>query len=98
MTFVDQRPPRRFPLKRRLVEWGSQRELAAAIGRHEITVNQIANGRVLPTKIECYLIAWELGRHPSELFPDLGEHYDWGDYKEWVEGCLLEHRRNNSRG
>jgi len=91
--FVDERPPRRKPIDHALVDRGwTGKFLSKKIGRHEVVMYQILSGRIQPTKAECYLISWELDAHPSELFPDLTSIYDWSDYREWVEGCLLDHR------
>ena len=93
--FLDEKPPKRLSLKAAIALSGkSQREIAAAIDKHEVILSQIIMGRLVPTKWEVYRIAAALRTHPRELFDEL--RYDFSDWANYADALGIDYqaRRN----
>lgn|GEM_PF-4094592 len=87
-NFKDERPQRNLTLKGIIASSGlTQRQLAQIIGRSEVVVSLICNGRMTPTKFECYSIAAALCVHPRFAFAEL---YNWDDWSTYADQCRFD--------
>lgn len=94
--FLNEKPPKRLSLKVAIAASGkSQRDIATAIGKHEVILSQIIGGRITPTKFECYKIAEQLQAHPRSLFEEL---YDWRNWPGYAAKFGIKYEYPMKRG
>jgi len=87
--YYNEKPPRRLTLKGAIAASGlTQRELAAAVGRHEMWVSGVVTGKINPNKFECYRIAATLHAHPETIF---GYLYLWDDWTSFADKFAVQY-------